>query len=59
MPLMPGKSKAAFSSNVATEVDAGKARGMSKQKAVKRAVAIAYSERRRAGRKQSFHEGLQ
>jgi hypothetical protein len=58
MPLLPGKSKAAFSTNVATEVDAGKARGMSKDKAVKRAVAIAYSERRRAGHKQTFHEGL-
>lgn len=50
MPLNPGKSRAAFSQNVATERNSGRP--------IKQAVAIAYSERRRAGRKQSFHEGL-
>lgn len=39
MPLIPGKSKAAFSHNVSAEVHAGKP--------VKQAVAIAYSEKRR------------
>lgn len=38
MPLKKGKSKAAFKSNVRTEVRAGKP--------VKQAVAIAYSEKR-------------
>lgn len=43
MPLKRSKSKAAFKSNVAAEVRAGKP--------VKQAVAIAYSEKRRAGKK--------
>ena len=43
MPLKKGKSKATFSQNVRTEVRAGKP--------VKQAVAIAYSEKRRSGRK--------
>lgn len=51
MPLNPGKSKAAFSQNVATERNAGRP--------IKQAVAIAYAERRRGKRKQTFHEGLQ
>jgi hypothetical protein len=38
MPLKSGKSKAAFSSNVRAEVQAGKP--------VKQAVAIAYSKKR-------------
>jgi hypothetical protein len=38
MPLKSGKSKAAFSSNVRAEVQAGKP--------VKQAVAIAYSKQR-------------
>lgn len=38
MPLKSGKSKEAFSSNVKTEVKAGKP--------VKQAVAIAYSKKR-------------
>ena len=40
MPLIKSKSKAAFSKNVAAEVNAGKP--------VKQAVAIAYSEKRAA-----------
>lgn len=43
MPLKSGKSKKAFSDNVRTEVKAGKP--------VKQAVAIAYSVKRRSGRK--------
>lgn len=39
MPLKKGKSKAAFSSNVKTEIKAGKPQ--------KQAVAIAYSEQRK------------
>lgn len=39
MPLEPGKSRAAFSHNVQTEMKAGKPQ--------KQAVAIAYAERRR------------
>lgn len=42
MPLQPGKSRAAFSTNVATEIRAGKPRAQ--------AVAIAYSEKRRSSR---------
>lgn len=42
MPLIKGKSKKAFSKNVATEMDAGKPQ--------KQAVAIAYSEKRAASR---------
>ncbi|MGH7867907.1 MAG: hypothetical protein ACREP9_09850 [Candidatus Dormibacteraceae bacterium] len=41
MPLEPGKSKEAFSHNVAAEKHAGKP--------TKQAVAIAYSEQRRTG----------
>jgi len=44
MPLAKGKSKAAFSQNVATEVKAGKP--------VKQAVAIAYSVKRAVGKKE-------
>lgn len=40
MPLKKSKSKAAFKSNIRAEVKAGKP--------VKQAVAIAYSEKRRA-----------
>lgn len=43
MPLSRGKSRKAFSKNVATEVRAGKP--------VKQAVAIAYAEKRRSGKK--------
>lgn len=43
MPLKHSKSKAAFRSNVKAEVRAGKP--------VKQAVATAYSEKRRAGKK--------
>lgn len=41
MPLKSGKSRAAFSSNVETEMAVGKPQ--------KQAVAIAYSEKRRSG----------
>lgn len=40
MPLVEGRSKEAFKKNVAAEVKAGKP--------VKQAVAIAYSEKRKA-----------
>jgi hypothetical protein len=43
MPLKKSKSKAAFKQNIRTEVKAGKP--------VKQAVAIAYSEKRRAKKK--------
>jgi hypothetical protein len=43
MPLKSGKSKKVFSDNVRTEVKAGKP--------VKQAVAIAYSVKRRSGKK--------
>lgn len=43
MPLKHSKSKAAFKSNVKAEIKAGKP--------TKQAVAIAYSEKRRAGKK--------
>jgi len=55
MPLIKGKSKSAFRSNVATETRAGEAKGMSPDKAVKRAVAISYSE---AGEKRKRKIGL-
>lgn len=40
MPLKKGKSKAAFSSNIKTEMAAGKPQ--------KQAIAIAYSQKRRS-----------
>ena len=43
MPLEKGKSKKAFSKNIKTEMDAGKPQ--------KQAVAIAYSEKRKAQHK--------
>jgi len=43
MPLVKSKSKAAFKKNVETEIKAGKS--------PKQAVAIAYSVKRRAGKK--------
>jgi hypothetical protein len=43
MPLEKGKSKAAFQKNIKTEIEAGKPQ--------KQAVAIAYSEQRRSGKK--------
>ena len=43
MPLVKSKSKEAFKKNVKTEMKAGKP--------VKQAVAIAYSEKREAGKK--------
>lgn len=48
MPLDPGKSKAAFSHNVATEVDAGKPQ--------KQAVAIAYHK---AGEKKDAFDDIE
>lgn len=52
MPLMPGSSRAAFSSNVA------ELRKSNPKRPLKQDLAIAYSERRRTGRTQSFHDGL-
>ena len=43
MPLVKSKSKEAFKKNVKTEMKAGKP--------IKQAVAIAYSEKREAGKK--------
>lgn len=43
MPLDKSKGKKAFSKNVSTEAKALEAKGKSKKKAVKQAVAIAYS----------------
>lgn len=43
MPLKKSTSKAAFKSNIKAEVNAGKP--------VKQAVAIAYSEKKEAGKK--------
>jgi hypothetical protein len=45
MPLVKSKSKEAFKKNVKTEMKAGKP--------VKQAVAIAYSEKREAGKKKN------
>jgi len=45
MPLKTGKSKAAFTQNIKTEIAAGKP--------PKQAVAIAYSEKRRTGNSRS------
>jgi hypothetical protein len=46
MPLEKGKSKKAFKHNVKTEVKALESKGKSPKKAVKQAVAIAFSEKR-------------
>jgi hypothetical protein len=51
MPLIKSKKPDAFKKNVATEVDALKAKGVKPAKAVKQAVAIAYDVRRSAGKK--------
>ncbi len=45
MPLKKGKSKAAFKENIRTEVKAGKP--------VKQAVAIAFSVKRKSGKKKA------
>ena len=47
MPLIKSTSKAAFGKNIATEMKAGRPQ--------KQAVAIAYSEKREAARKDSHH----
>lgn len=49
MPLIKGKSKAAFSSNVSAEMNAGKPQ--------KQAVAIAYSQKRKAEHKKKMWRG--
>jgi hypothetical protein len=46
MPLDKGKSKKAFQRNISTETKALEAKGKSPKKAVKQAVAIAYSVKR-------------
>jgi len=51
MPLIKSASKKAFEKNVSTEVEAIKAKGKSPKKAVKQAVAIAYSVKREASKK--------
>lgn len=51
MPLEKGKSKKAFNKNVSTETKALEAKGKSPKKAVKQAVAIAFSEKRAAKKK--------
>jgi hypothetical protein len=48
MPLERSKSKAAFSHNIEAEMHAGKPQ--------KQAVAIAYSEKREAGKKHITHK---
>lgn len=47
MPLSKGKSKAAFSKNVAKETKAIEKKGVAPKKAVKQAVAIAYSVKKK------------
>jgi len=47
MPLTPGRSRSAFSSNVRAEMQAGKPQ--------RQAIAIAYSEKRRSQRKSRRH----
>lgn len=47
MPLQGGKSKAAFSNNIKTEIAAGKPQ--------KQAVAIAFSERRKSHNQHKRH----
>ena len=50
MPLIPGKSKEAFSHNIAAEIKAGRPQ--------KQAIAIAYSEKRRtSGKKRKKKNG--
>ena len=49
MPLIEGKSKKAFSSNVKAEIEAGKPQ--------KQAVAIAYSEKRQAEKRKKMWRG--
>lgn len=51
MPLEKGKSPKAFKHNVKTEVKALKEKGVPPKKAVKQAVAIAFSEKRAASKK--------
>lgn len=51
MPLKKGKSAKVFKENVKTEVKALEKKGKSKKKAVKQAVAVAYSEKRAASKK--------
>lgn len=48
MPLEKSKSKKAFKKNVSTEVKALKAKGILPKKAVKTALAIAYSVKKKA-----------
>jgi hypothetical protein len=51
MPLEKSKSTKAFKKNIKTEVKAIEAKGKSPAKAVKQAVAIAYSVKKAAKKK--------
>jgi hypothetical protein len=51
MPLKKGTSKKTFGKNVATETKALEAKGKSPKKAVKQAVAIAFSKKRESKKK--------
>lgn len=51
MPLEKSTSKKAFNKNVSTETKALEAKGKSPKKAVKQAVAVAFSEKREAAKK--------
>jgi hypothetical protein len=53
MPLKKSKSKKAFKENVETEVKAIKKKGHPKKEAVKEAVAIASSVKRKARKKKA------
>lgn len=48
MPLKKSKTKKAFKENVSTEVKALEAKGKSPKKAMKQAIAIAFSVKRKA-----------
>ena len=51
MPLKKGTSKKTFSKNVSKETKSLEAKGKSPKKAVKQAVAIAYSKKRASAKK--------
>lgn len=51
MPLIDLSSNKARAQNIRTEIATGMAKGMPKKKAIKRAVAIGYSQQREARNK--------